>query len=56
MPRREINGGPGRTRTFDLPIMSRGSKRPLLAAENSLSLKKNEGPLTIKFLLTIKFV
>jgi len=21
MPRREINGGPGRTRTFDLPIM-----------------------------------
>jgi len=22
MPRRGINGGPGRTRTFDLPIMS----------------------------------
>jgi len=24
MPRREINGGPGRTRTFDLPIMRPG--------------------------------
>jgi hypothetical protein len=24
MPRREENGGPGRTRTFDLPIMRPG--------------------------------
>jgi hypothetical protein len=35
MPRREINGGPGRTRTFDLPIM-RPDSRVLKPTETAL--------------------